>query len=130
MFAFHKFCDGRLSIIRVSALAWEQRNVSELAEETYGGGTPKTSVEEYWTGDIPWIQSSDLVQDQVSDVIAKKYITADAVKSSATKLVPADSIAIVTRVGVGKLAYMPYEYATSQDFLSLSNLTVDHKFSI
>ncbi|MBO2535638.1 restriction endonuclease subunit S [Rummeliibacillus suwonensis] len=109
---------------------WEQRNVSELAEETYGGGTPKTSVEEYWTGDIPWIQSSDLVQDQVSDVIAKKYITADAVKSSATKLVPADSIAIVTRVGVGKLAYMPYEYATSQDFLSLSNLTVDHKFSI
>lgn len=110
--------------------AWEQRNVSELAEETYGGGTPKTSVEEYWTGDIPWIQSSDLVQDQVSDVIAKKYITADAVKSSATKLVPADSIAIVTRVGVGKLAYMPYEYATSQDFLSLSNLTVDHKFSI
>ncbi len=37
-------------------------------------------------------------------------------KKSAAKIIPPNSIAIVTRVGVGKLALMPFEYATSQDF--------------
>ncbi|WP_394535718.1 restriction endonuclease subunit S [Lactococcus lactis] len=63
-------------------------------------------------------------------VLPKKFITEDAVKNSATKLIPANSIAIVTRVGVGKLAFMPYEFASSQDFLSLSNLQVDCNFGM
>ena len=41
---------------------------------------------------------------------------------------PENSIAIITRVGVGKLAVMPFSYATSQDFLSLSKLNVDVQF--
>ncbi len=49
---------------------------------------------------------------------------------SATKLVAAGSIAVITRVGVGKLAYMPYVYATSQDFLSLSKLKADGQFLV
>jgi type I restriction enzyme S subunit len=67
------------------------------------------------------IQSSDLKKEQLYNVQPSKFITDDAVKNSATKLVPKNSIAIVTRVGVGKLALLPFEYATSQDFLSLSN---------
>lgn len=46
MFAFHKFCDGRLSIIRVSALAWEQRKLSELANFTKGSGYTKNDLRE------------------------------------------------------------------------------------
>ena len=38
---------------------------------------------------------------------------------------PKDSIAVVTHVGVGKLAYLPFPYATSQDFVSLSELKGD-----
>ncbi|WP_150285060.1 restriction endonuclease subunit S [Rummeliibacillus sp. TYF-LIM-RU47] len=110
--------------------AWEQRKVSEFAEETYGGGTPKTSVDEYWDGNLSWIQSSDLSEHKVSDIQAKKKITEQGLKNSAAKLVPANSIAIVTRVGVGKLALMPFEYATSQDFLSLSKLKVDEWFAV
>lgn len=109
---------------------WEQRKVRDYAQETYGGGTPKTTIEEYWTGDIDWIQSSDLTEHQIFDVVAKKHISKVGVNNSATKLVPANSIAIVTRVGVGKLAFMPNEYATSQDFLSLSKLNIDGKFSV
>ncbi len=42
--------------------------------------------------------------------------------------VPADSIAVVTHVGVGKLVYLPFSYSTSQDFVSLSDVTVDAGF--
>ncbi|EAF5657635.1 restriction endonuclease subunit S [Listeria innocua] len=110
--------------------AWEQRKVSDYAINTYGGGTPKTNVPEYWSGEIPWIQSSDVLISNLFNVIPKKYITELAVKSSATKFIPANSIAIVSRVGVGKLVFMPFEYTTSQDFLSLSNLQVDSNFGV
>ena len=104
--------------------------MGDLSQDTIGGGTPKTSVTEFWNGEIPWIQSSDLANDKLYGVLPKKFITEDAVKNSATKLIPANSIAIVTRVGVGKLAFMPYEFASSQDFLSLSNLQVDCNFGM
>ncbi len=109
---------------------WEQRKLGELSEKTFGGGTPKTSNESFWKGNIPWIQSSDLIEGSLFDVEPRKYISQEAVDKSATKLVPENSVAIVTRVGVGKLAFMPFSYATSQDFLSLSVLKAEPKFTV
>ena len=109
---------------------WEQRKVSDLAEKTYGGGTPTTSNEEYWNGDIPWIQSSDVVDGKLLGVEPRKWITQDGLNNSAAQLIPGNSIAIITRVGVGKLAFMPYSYATSQDFLSLSKLNAEPLFTV
>lgn len=108
---------------------WEQRKVNTICEKTYGGGTPSTSDYEFWTGEIPWIQSSDIVQHNVLDVTVRKRISMKAIRSSATQQIPANSIAIITRVGVGKLAFMPFLYTTSQDFLSLSGLRVNALFA-
>ena len=110
--------------------SWEQRKISELAEKTYGGGTPSTLNEAYWDGDIPWIQSSDVVDGRLFGVVPRKRITQYGLNNSATQLVPKNSIAIITRVGVGKLAFMPYSYATSQDFLSLSKLNAEPLFTV
>lgn len=109
---------------------WEQRKLSEIALQTYGGGTPKTANEEFWKGNIPWIQSSDLIEERLFNVKPRKYISQEAISKSATKLVPQNSVAIVTRVGVGKLAFMPFSYATSQDFLSLSELKIEPEFAV
>lgn len=107
---------------------WEQRRLGDIANTFKGGGTPKTSVKEYWDGTLPWIQSSDLLKDKLFENIPNKFITEEGLKNSATKLIEANSIAIVTRVGVGKVSFFPYDYATSQDFISFSNLNVDPKF--
>jgi len=109
---------------------WEDLKVSLLAKETYGGGTPKTGTKKYWEGSFPWIQSSDLTINQLHNVQPTKFITEEAINQSATHKVPGNSIAIVTRVGVGKLALMRHAYSTSQDFLSLSDLTVDPIFCV
>lgn len=114
----------------LSVFDWEQRKLSELSEKTFGGGTPKTSNESFWKGNIPWIQSSDLIEGSLFDIEPRKYISQEAVDKSATKLVPENSVAIVTRVGVGKLAFMPFSYATSQDFLSLSVLKTEPQFTV
>ena len=109
---------------------WEERKLDDISDDKYGGGTPKTSVESYWNGSIPWIQSSDLTEDELSNVYPRKFISEAGLRHSATKLVPQNSIAIITRVGVGKLAYMPFSYTTSQDYLSLSKLNIDAWFSV
>ena len=109
---------------------WEQRKVFELAEKTYGGGTPATSNEAFWNGNIPWIQSSDIVDGKLFGVVPRKHITQEGLNNSATQLVPENSIAIITRVGVGKLAFMPFPYTTSQDFLSLSKLNTEPFFTV
>ncbi|MBM7706849.1 type I restriction enzyme S subunit [Chryseomicrobium aureum] len=109
--------------------SWMQRKIGDFSEETLGGGTPKTSVKEFWDGEIAWIQSSDLKEHKISGVIPKKKITKLALKESAAKLIPKNSIAVVTRVGVGKVAVMDREYATSQDFVSLTQLKVDKWFA-
>lgn len=108
---------------------WEERKVGDIAEKTYGGGTPKTNVDEYWGGSIPWIQSSNLTEHQLFDAGVQKYITEIGLQKSATQLVPKNSIAVVSHVGVGKLVFLPFEYTTSQDFISLSGLTTDPIFA-
>ncbi|WP_317912442.1 restriction endonuclease subunit S [Carnobacterium maltaromaticum] len=109
---------------------WELRKVLEMSKESFGGGTPKTGNEEYWQGNFPWIQSSDIIKEQLYNVKPTKFITEEAIKNSATKVIPGNSIAIVTRVGVGKLALISFAFATSQDFISLSKLNVDNYFGV
>lgn len=107
---------------------WEQRKLEELASKFTGGGTPNTSNPNYWNGEIPWIQSSDLKEDDVLSLTVKKHISQEGLKNSATKIVPKNSLVIVTRVGVGKLVVNTQEIATSQDFLSLSGIKGDSRF--
>ena len=61
---------------------------------------------------------------------ARKHISKAGLNGSATQLIPENSIAVVTRVGVGKLAFMPYSYTTSQDFLSLCRLQAEPFFTV
>lgn len=113
-----------------NADAWEQRKLGIIAESTYGGGTPKTTIEEYWNGGIPWIQSSDIQENQFFNIQVRKTISEGGLANSAAKLIPKNSIAIVTRVGVGKLGLIPFDFTTSQDFLSLSELNIDSHYAV
>lgn len=102
---------------------WELKAIGDLSGRAYGGGTPSSDEPGYWSGDIPWIQSSDVAEQGVAPVAPRKHITREAISRSAAMQIPADSVAVVTRVGVGKVSFMPFPYATSQDFVSLSDLS-------
>ena len=108
---------------------WEQHKLGDIVGSVIGGGTPKTSVDEYWDGDIPWIQSSNVQENEMFDFDIPKRITQLGLDKSAAKLVPEKSIAVVTHVGVGKLVFVPFAYTTSQDFTSLAELKTDPKFT-
>lgn len=109
---------------------WERHTFGKLSEKTFGGGTPNTANKEYWNGDIPWIQSSDILDGKLFGVVPKKFISKKGLSSSAAQFIPENSIAIIIRVGVGKLTFMPFSYTTSQDFMSLSKLKTEPFFTV
>src|SRR5699024_6996117 len=109
---------------------WKTITVEEIGESYGGGGTPKTTKEDYWNGNIPWIQSSDLNEGDFFLSASRKQITELGLINSAAKHIKKNSIAVVTRVGFGKLALIPFEYTTSQDFLSISDLNIDKHFAV
>lgn len=84
-----------------------------------GGGTPSTKNESYWNGCIPWVSSSDLTENNIFKLTETRFITEDAVSETATQMCPPNSILIVTRVGIGKVAICTHEVCTSQDFTNL-----------
>lgn len=100
---------------------WEETTIGQTGR-FIGGGTPSKENPQFWEGSIPWISSSDLTEESIFQVNISRYISEEALKQSATKLIPANSILIVSRVGVGKIAITPNDICTSQDFTSLSLL--------
>jgi type I restriction enzyme, S subunit len=107
--------------------AWKPEKLETLGYFT-GGGTPSKENEAYWTGEIPWISSSDLTEDSISQINVSRFITKEAVQESATKLVPAKSILLISRVGVGKLAVSAFPLCTSQDFTNFTPTAADPLF--
>ncbi|MBM6971057.1 restriction endonuclease subunit S [Mordavella massiliensis] len=83
------------------------------------GGTPAKGNTEYFNGNIPWITTIALTGGQIDANDAVEWITEKAIEESAAKIVPANSIMVGTRVGVGKVAVNTVAMSTSQDVISL-----------
>lgn len=96
---------------------WVEKKLGELGT-FIGGGTPSRSNNDYWTGEIPWISSSDIDEDDIHNILITEFINEIAVSESATKIIPIGSVLFVSRVGVGKFAINKKELCTSQDFIS------------
>jgi type I restriction enzyme S subunit len=99
---------------------WEVKRLKRLAE-LLGGGTPQKDNLEYWRGDIPWVSPKDMKSSVILDT--EDHITAQAVKESATRLVPAGSVLVVVRSGILvhsiPVAIADREVALNQDLKAL-----------
>jgi len=85
--------------------------------EIKGGGTPRKSVEEYWGGDIPWASVKDFRTIELSKTTDS--ITKLGVENSATRVVPAGTIIVPTRMALGKVAVAAMPVAINQDLKAL-----------
>ena len=86
------------------------------------GGTPAKGKAEYFNGQIPWITTTALTGGFIDETDAVDWITDKAIKETAAKIVPANSIMVGTRVGVGKVAINTVDMSTSQDIISILDI--------
>jgi type I restriction enzyme, S subunit len=76
---------------------WPHIELRELGS-MFGGGTPSTDDESFWSGRIPWVSPKDMKSWHISDAV--DHITAEAVQSSATRIIPKGSLLLVVRSGI------------------------------
>lgn len=97
--------------------AWEQRKLGELAE-IVGGGTPSTSVDSYWDGDIDWYAPAE-IGEQIYLESSQRKITEEGLNKSSAKLLPIGTVLFTSRAGIGKTAILLEEGCTNQGFQSI-----------
>lgn len=89
-------------------------SVSEIVD-IFIGGTPNTSINEYWEGDIPWASAKDVANcESIYIEKTEKRITQKGVKNSAAKILPKDTIVITSRGTVGKICMLPFPMSFNQ----------------
>lgn len=93
---------------------WEENSLIDVIQ-LIGGGTPKTSIAEYWDGDIPWLAGGDIASNHKSFIgYSEKSITKVGLNNSSAKLLPKYATVISARGTVGKYCLLAQPMAFSQ----------------
>ena len=92
---------------------WQEVRLGEVAE-IVGGGTPKTSVPEYWGGNIAWLSVADFNNGRKYVSQTQKTITELGLKNSSTKILNQGDIIISARGTVGVVAMLKTPMAFNQ----------------
>lgn len=96
-----------------------------------GGGTPKTSVEAYWGGTIPWFSVVDTPTGSDTFVFAtEKTVTEAGVAGSSARLVPAGTTIISARGTVGNLAVAAQDMTFNQSCYALRSARGDYPYFV
>ena len=106
---------------------WEVYELGDLASKIEGGGTPSRTEPVFWNGGIPWATVKDLKEVQLSST--QEYISPLGLEKSASKLIPANTMIIASRMAVGKAVMFNKDVSINQDlkaFYPTNNL--DSKF--
>jgi type I restriction enzyme S subunit len=93
---------------------WTASTLGAVAHGFLSGGTPSTKNEAFWRGSVPWI-TSKWINSRLYLDSGEKFISDDAVRHSATTVVPRNNLIFATRVGVGKVAVNHLDLAINQD---------------
>ena len=119
-FAHHP--DGSKKAYKQSELGeipedWEIKLLSELAN-IRSGGTPSTTVAEYWDGSVEWCTPTD-----ITALNGRKYLTSTSrkiselgVAKSAVEILPPGTIVMTSRATIGECAIAKVPMTTNQGF--------------
>lgn len=110
----------KLTEVGVIPEDWEVSAIGDIGSVS-SGGTPSRTNSSYWGGSIPWITTTQIDFNVITD--AEQFITQDGLKFSAAKLFPPGTLLIAmygqgkTR---GKVAILGIEASTNQACAAIS----------
>ena len=87
--------------------------------EIVSGSTPKTSIAEYWDGNVKWITPAELDDDSyvIQDTVRK--ITELGVKKTGLTILPKGTVLFSSRAPIGKVAIAGCDMYCNQGFKNL-----------
>lgn len=92
--------------------------IKDIAE-VKSGATPRTSVPDYWDGDILWVTPVEINEEEIYLYDTNRKITEAGVESAALKAIPENSVLLSSRAPIGKVAINKKRLYTNQGFKSI-----------
>lgn len=87
--------------------------------EVVGGATPKTSVEEYWNGELPWITPAEIKEGDKFLYDTQRKLSEAGVRSTSMSRMPIGTVILSSRAPIGKVAIAGIEMYCNQGFKNL-----------
>lgn len=102
---------------------WKEYKIGEITKKATSGGTPSTKVEEYYGGNIPWLNTKEVNFNRIWST--EKFITEKGLNNSSAKWIDKNSV-IVAMYGAtaAKVAINKIPLTTNQ---ACCNLIIDYK---
>ena len=92
-----------------------------------GGGTPSKKNKAYYSGNIPWASVRDMNNPILTSTEFR--ISDEAVRESATNVIPAGEVIISTHVGLGKVCILAQDTAINQDLKAvIPTVDIDRRY--
>lgn len=110
-------------------VAWPKVPIKAVAR-VVGGSTPKSGVDEFWGGEIPWATPKDLsdLDGKFIDDTPRK-ISQSGLNSCSSELLPPNSVLFSSRAPIGHVAINTVPMATNQGFKSfVPNAEIDASY--
>ena len=100
---------------------WEVRKIESLSE-TLLGGTPSRAKDDFWNGEIPWINSGKVNDFRIT--AASEYITKLGLEKSATKLLPkGTTVLAITGATLGQFSRLEIDSCANQSVVGILGST-------
>ena len=100
---------------------WKICKVKHIAN-TYAGGTPSTSKNDFWeNGDIPWLPSGKLQNCDIST--SEKFITKAGLNNSSTKWIKPKTVLIaLTGATCANIGYLNFKACANQSVVAIDEM--------
>ena len=92
---------------------WEVNRVKNISK-IVNGSTPKSTVDEYWDGEILWVTPADFNEYNGFIEDTDRKITEAGYRSCGTEMVPEGSTILTTRAPIGNAVITNKEICTNQ----------------
>ncbi len=96
---------------------WEVKPIGDLGR-IVGGGTPSTSIPQYWNGGIAWYTPAEIGYGKYLNS-SLKTISELGLHASSARLLPPGTILLTTRASIGLSAILQQAGTTNQGFQSV-----------
>lgn len=97
---------------------WKKVRLGSVADMN-SGGTPKSNIEEYYGGNIPWVSIADMTKQGKWISSTEKYLTKLGLENSSARIYPKNSVLYAMYASIGECSIAQVPLSSSQAILGI-----------
>lgn len=105
---------------------WEEKTLGDIGSVA-GGGTPDSTNDTYWNGDVQWFTPTEIRSKFVSR--SKRTISASGLKNCSASILPRGTLLFTSRATIAEVSIATEPCTTNQGFQSITvNQNANNEF--